>query len=143
MTTRSTGTLTANTVVGSGMLVPFVKATWHLLTIYHGVNGGMNMTNAEALTEATEAVNHLKTMKIPTELMTDHSVEVLRTWIKSVENRQSTIKETQTKHDAEKPVSGSTLNVKDLITNSFEIFARMDLELAGIEAQNVDPGTAR
>lgn len=145
MATRSTGVLIgmpANTVTGKGMLIPFVKATWHLLTVHHGIAGKMLMTNKEAATEIEEAVMHLKAMNMPTDLMTDESAKVLSEWKKEVEKRHEVVKAQSTGSAADKPVKNTT-EVKDLITKSFEIFARMDLELAGIESEHVDPGTAR
>jgi len=148
MTSRTTGVaiapLEARTPTGAGMITPLVRAIWHILLVHTSIVNKWDMSLSEAIKELEEAKMHIDAATWLKELITPETNTVIKTWITEVDKY---IADTQAKVSSRSdPKAHSTVNepaLKTLIKNSWQLVARLDLELTGLPATAVDPGSAR
>jgi hypothetical protein len=148
-TARTTGVavapLPATRPAGAGTIVPLVKAIWHLLLVREALHNDWDMSLEDAHREIEESMLHVNAFSMNEFMMTNDTVAVIKKWVKDAgvyRNDMHTKYENRTPRATFKSVFEDA-PLKELITNSWQLLARLDLELTGQTADNIDPGTAR
>lgn len=153
LTPHSTGrreatTFEARTETGKGTITPLSKAVSHLLLVHSAIIGKWGMPMKTASTEMTEAMLHINAISWPENLLTQESVTIGAKWIKSIDSLTKAVQkiadETTDKTLAHTQLDDATVSqLKDVITQSWQLLARFDLELTGLKVSDIDTGTTR
>lgn len=145
---READSIPAVTPEGRGTITPFHKATSHLLLVYTAITDKYPMTMKDAAKELTEAFLHVKAISWPEELLTKATIKQGEKWATAV-GKVTDVFNTSAAQSTDKATAHSTVtdtqtaSLKALITDSWQLVARFDLELTGLSVRDVDPGTAR
>lgn len=151
--TRSSGVRTSNTPIasksptGEGTLIPLTKACSHLLLVYHTIDQEWPMLATQAVTEMKEALLHAKNIFLSPTLLTPVTVDMVDDWIDMLQRLYSTMTDKPSNDIADEAAhkffEEEKADIRALITESWQLLARFDLELTGIDVNKVDPGTLR